>query len=100
MEARRHEGGTERVHLDERRQVSGVAEIIGVLTAGQGRAGRRLASDDARFRTAAQTGADEWKRDPREIAAAACAADDDVWIVAGHFELRHGFLADDRLVQE
>ena len=100
MEARRHEGRTERVHLDQRRQMPGVAEIIGVFAARQARAGRRLAGDDAQLAAAAQPRADEREGDAGEIAAAAGAADDDVGIVAGHLELRHRLLADDRLVQQ
>src|SRR6266446_3685396 len=78
----------------------GVAEIIGVAAARQARTGRRLAGDDPWLRPAAQPGADERKGDAGEVAAAAGAADDDVGIIAGHFELGDRLLADDRLVQQ
>jgi hypothetical protein len=45
MEARRHEGRAQRVHLDQRRHVRGVAEIVGVFAARQARAGRGLRRD-------------------------------------------------------
>ena len=45
VEARRHEGRAERVHLRQRRQMAGVAEIVGVLAARQARAGCRLDRD-------------------------------------------------------
>ena len=50
MEARRNEGRAERMHLDERRQMPGVAEIIGVAAAGQGRASGGFDRDDAPLR--------------------------------------------------
>src|SRR5205807_6826928 len=37
VEAGRDEGRAERVHLDQRREVRGVAEVVGVLAAGERR---------------------------------------------------------------
>jgi hypothetical protein len=53
-----------------------------------------------RLLAAAQLLADEGEGDAGEVAAAAGAADDDVGVVAGHFQLQHGFLADDGLVHQ
>ena len=78
VEAGRHEGRAERVHLGERRHVPGVAEVVGVPPARQARAGRRLDGDDAHLLAAAQLRADERERDAGEVRAAAGAADDDV----------------------
>ena len=46
METRRDERGPQRVHLDQRRQMSRVPEIEGVFAAGQRRTGRWLDRDD------------------------------------------------------
>jgi hypothetical protein len=88
------------MHLYERRQMPRIAEIIRVFAARQVRAGRGLARDDARLRTAPQASADKREGDAGEIAAAAGAADDDVGIIAGHLELGHRLLANDGLVQQ
>jgi hypothetical protein len=53
-----------------------------------------------RLRPAAQLLADEGEGDAGEVAAAAGAADDHVGVVAGHFQLQHGLLADDGLVHQ
>ena len=100
VEAGRNEARAKRVHLDERRQVSCVAEIVGVGAAREARAGGRLHGDDAHLLAAAERRADERKRDPREVRAAAGAADDDVRIVARHLELGDRFLPDHRLVEQ
>ena len=96
MEAGRNEGRAERVHLDQRRQMRGVAEIIGIFSARQRRAGGRLDGDEAAPAAAAQLQAEEREGQAGEIRAAAGAGDDHVGIVAGHFELLDRFLADDR----
>ena len=88
------------MHLDERRQVPGVAEIVGILAARQARAGRGLARNHARLWTATQPGADERERDAGEVAAATGATDDNVRVIARHLELHHGLLTDDGLVQQ
>ena len=88
------------MHLRQRRHVTGVAEVVGVTAARQAGARGRLHGDDADLSAAAKLRPDEWKRDAREVRAAAGAADDDVGIVIGHVHLRDGFLADDGLVQQ
>ena len=100
VESGRHERRAEGVHLGERRHVAGVAEVVGIAPPGQARTGRRLDRHDAHRLAAAQLRADERERDAGEVRAAAGAADDDVRIVVGHLELRHRFLADDRLMQQ
>ncbi len=100
MEAGRDEGRAERVHLHQRREVRGVAEVVGVLALGQRRAGRGLDRDDAALAAAAQLQAEEREGEAGEVRAAAGAADDDVGIVARHLELLDRFLADDGLVQQ
>ena len=48
------EGGAERIHLRERADHAGVAEVVGVDAAREARAGGRLDGDDAVIRLAAQ----------------------------------------------
>ena len=100
VEAGRNEGRAERVHLDQRRQMRGVAEIVGVFAARQRRAGGRLDRDDAALAAAAQLQPEKRKRKPGEIRAAAGAGDHHVGIVARHLALLDRFLPDDGLVQQ
>ena len=100
VEPGRNERRSQRVHLDQRRQVRGVAEIIGVLAAGERRACRRLDRDEAALATTAQLQPEEREGKPREVRAAAGAADHDVGVVARHLELLDRFLAVDGLVQQ
>src|SRR6516162_1795417 len=67
MEAGRHEGRTQGVHLYERRQMPRIAEVVGISAARQARAGGGLTGDHARLWTAAQPSADEGEGDSREI---------------------------------
>ncbi len=99
VEAGRHERGAERVHLHQRRHLRGVAEVVGVFAAGQGRASRRLDRHDATLAATAQMQTDERERQTGEVRAAARAGDHHVRIIASHFHLLDGFFADDGLVQ-
>ena len=96
-----HEAAAQGVHLDQRRQVRGVAEVVGVGALGHGRAGGGLDGDDARALVlSAQLATDERERDAGEVGAAAGAADDDVGPVVGQLELLDHLLADHGLVHE
>ena len=92
--------GAERVHLHQRRQMPGVAEVEGVAPARQRRARRRLDRDDADVALVAQLLAEERERDPGEIRAAAGAADDDVGIGVRHLHLLERLDADHRLMHQ
>ena len=48
MNSRRHEGAAQRVHLDQRRQVAGVAEVVSESALGEARAGGRFDGHNAR----------------------------------------------------
>src|SRR5277367_3884701 len=61
VEAGRYELGAERMHLDQRGQMSSVAEIEGVSAARQRRACRRLDRDCTHALLLAQRLADEWE---------------------------------------
>ena len=100
VESRRRERRAQRVHLGERRQVRGVAEVVRVRPAREARAGRGLDGDDAHLAAAAQLRAQEREDDPGEVRAAAGAADDHVGVVVRHLHLREGLLSDHRLVQQ
>ncbi len=100
MEARRDEGRSERVHLRQRRHVTGVAEVVRVSAARQARACCGLDGDHANRSPAAELLPDERERDAGEVRPAAGATDHDVRIIVGHFHLRDGFLTDDRLVKQ
>ena len=88
------------MHLYQRGQVPGVAEIVGVLAAGQGRTGSRFDGNHLHIFSAPQLFAEERKRNAGEIRSAAGAADDDIRIIACHFKLFDGFLADHGLVHQ
>ncbi len=90
----------ERVHLHQRREVAGVAEIVGVAPSRQGRAGGRLDGDDAHLACGRAFSPKKGKAMPAKLLAAAGAADDDVGIVAGIAKLLHRLLADHGLVQQ
>ena len=100
MDSGRDEGGAERVHLDQRGEVAGVAEIVREGALGEAGAGGRFHGNHARVALsldlAAQVGHDE----AGEVRTAAGAADDHVGLVAGHGHLLDGFDADDGLVQQ
>src|SRR5438132_1065293 len=57
-----HEPVAERVHLDQRRQADGVAEVVGVGATREGGAGFGLDGDDARLAPFAQLLSGEWER--------------------------------------
>ena len=61
VEAGRRESGAQRVHLGERREVRGVAEIVGVAALGERRAGGGFDGDESPFPAAAQLRAEERK---------------------------------------
>ena len=96
----RNEVGPEREHLDQRRELAGVAEVVGVHTAGHRRRRLRLDRDHLASASAPEVEAQEWEGQPREVRAATGAGDDHVGILAGHTHLLDGLLADDRLVQQ
>src|SRR5439155_10803517 len=82
-----------------RRELARVAEVVAVQAARERRTGGRLAREHVDL-AAGDLLAEERKREPGEIRAAAYAADDDVRERACHLHLRERLLADDRLVQE
>ena len=99
MERRRNEAVAERVHLHQRREPHGVAEIVDVFSLGQARAGRRLDGDDADLLLlAAELVGGEGEGEAGEVGATAGAADDDVRLVVRLLELFLRFEADDRLM--
>ena len=91
---------TQRVHLHEGRHPRGVAEVVGIDTARERRARRRLDRGDLRVDLARELLAQEGEGQAREVGAAAGAADDVGRGVAGHLELEQGLLADHRLMQQ
>ena len=96
----RDEGGAEGVHLRERADHTGVAEVIREGTASEARAGRGLDSDDTVVVFAAEFLAHERSDQTAEVGAAAGAADDDVGLDAVLIERGLGLETDDGLVQE
>ena len=88
------------MHLDQRREVSGVAKIVGVFSLGEGRAVCRFHRDYPGIVFSPEFGADERETEAREITAAARTADDNIRIVVSQFHLTHGLLPDDGLMQQ
>ena len=87
------------VHLDQRGQLRGVAEVVGVDAAGQRRRGLGLDRDHPCW-LAAHLLAEEREHQPREVRAAAGAPDEHVRLLAGHLHLEDRLLADHRLVEQ
>ena len=95
-----HERVAEGVHLDQRGELAGVAEVVAVLAPAQRRAGRRLDAADHRVHPSGQLLPKERERQAPEVGAAARAAHQHVGGLADLGQLEEGLLADDRLVQE
>ena len=88
------------VHLDQRRQVAGIAEVVGEAALGEAGAGGRFDGHDARVALALELAAEVGHHEAGKVRSAAGAADDYVGLVAGQRHLLDGFQADDGLVQQ
>ena len=97
---RGHEAVAERVHAGQRRNVAGIAEIVNVLAAREGRAGRRLNRNDARVSLAEQFILHERGDQAAEVGAAAGTADHDIRILVEHLHSLLALQTDDGLVQQ
>ena len=99
VDRRGHELVPERVHHQERRGLRRIAKIVAQLTLGQRRTGRGFHGDNSVFIPVLDFSLQKWECQPRKIAATPCAAKDEIGILARHFHLPDGFLADDGLMQ-
>src|SRR5438045_3193190 len=81
VKPRRHERGAQRVHLHQWREVTRIAEVVGVFAARETRARRWLHRDDTHLLAAAQLRADERKGNAGKVRSTTGAGDDDVWVV-------------------
>ena len=97
---RRNEAGAERVHLCQRADHAGVAEVIGESAAREARAGRGLDGNDPVVLFAAQLLPHKRRNQTAEVRAAAGAADDDVGLDAVFIERGLRLQTDDRLVKQ
>ncbi len=100
VERWRNERRAEGVHLHERGEVPGVAEVERVRALREARARSRLDRDHADLGLLAQRASDEREREPREVRAAAGAADEDVGVVLGLVHLHLRLVPDHGLVHE
>ena len=100
MDAGRDEGVAQGVHPQQGRRLRRIAEVVGVLAAGEGRTGLRLGGDEAGALAIYEAVTHEGEAKAGVVGAAAHAADDDVRVVARHLHLLHRLLADDGLVEE
>ena len=100
VNSRRNERRAQRVHLHQRRQVAGVAEVVRERSLGETGAGGRFHRHDARVALSLELAAQVGHHQPGEVRSAAGAADDHVRLIAGHRHLLDRFQADDRLVQQ
>ena len=94
------EVAAESIHLCERSDLAGVAEVIGVFASGERRAGGRLNRNEVRVLLTADLIAHERGDKAAEVGAAAGAADDDVGVFVIHLHCRLGFNADYALMQQ
>ena len=100
VNSRRHKGAAEGVHLDQRREMAGVAEVVSEAALGEAGAGGGLDGHDARVALALELAAQKGHHEAGKVRSAAGAADDDIGFVAGQRHLLDGFLADDGLVEQ
>ena len=100
MDSGRNERAAQGVHLHQRGQVAGIAEVIGKAALGQAGASGRFDGNHARAALALELAADVRHHEAGKIRSAAGAADDHVRIVAGQRHLLNRFLADHGLVQQ
>ena len=91
---------TERMHLDQRRHLRGVAEVVGIHAARKRRRRFGLRGDDPVPRAISERSTEPRKGKPGEVRATTCAADDHVRLLACHGHLFDRFLADDGLVKQ
>ena len=94
------EAAAQRVHLRQRADHAGVAEVVGEFAAGEAGAGGRLHGDDAVIRLAPELFAHERRDQAAQIGAAAGAADDDVGLDAVLVQRCLGLQTDHRLMQQ
>ena len=98
--SRRNKARTEGVHLRERTNHTGVAEVVSELAACKARAGCRLNGDNAVVLLSPELFAHKRSDKSAEVRAAACAADDDVGSYVVFIERRLGFKTDNALVKK
>ncbi|OPZ67260.1 MAG: hypothetical protein BWY83_02657 [bacterium ADurb.Bin478] len=99
MDRRRHEHVAQGVHGQQRRHLSGIAEIIGKRRTGHGGAGAGFHRNDLHVCAVDQV-QDKGEREAGEIAAAAHTGDDPVHLfLSGHGQLLLGLEPDDGLMQ-
>ncbi len=96
----RDEAAAERIHLRQRADLAGVAEVVRETSAREAGAGRRFDRDDAVVGLAAELFAHERRDQAAEVGPAAGAADDDVRPDAVFLERGLRFEADDALMQQ
>ena len=94
------EAGAEGVHLGQRADHAGIAEVVDKFAAGEAGTAGRLDGDEAVVGLAPQLLAHEGADEAAEVAAAAGAADDDVGLDAQLVEGGLGLEADDALVEQ
>jgi hypothetical protein len=87
------------IHLEQRRDLGVVGEVIGVLAL-EVRRDLALSGDEPDFLPFFQDVGDEGQRESAEVGAPPEAGDDEVRIVVEEGELFLGFLSDDRLMRD
>ena len=100
MDGIRHEVMAERVHLHQGRHSRAVAEVVAVLSTRQRGARCRLRTPHDGLFPVCQVLSDEWECKASKVAAAACAANDDIRVVVHFGELLERFFSNNGLVQK
>ena len=98
MVRRRHKTAAQRIHLCKRTDLSGIAEIIYILSSGHARTGRGLHRYDAIVRLSPDFLADKRRNQTAQIGTAARTADDHIRLDIIFSERRLRLLTDDGLV--
>src|SRR5713101_7653310 len=89
MNARRYEIMPQSIHLQQRRKLGRIAEVVGVHAFGQCRTSRRFGSDDPKVFTC-KLARHEGKGKTSEVAAASTASDEHVRPFASQSKLLDG----------
>ena len=100
MDGIRHEVMAERVHLHQGRHSRAVAEVVAVLSTRERGTGCWLCTTHNGFFPICQILSDEWECKASKVAAAACAANDDIMVVVHFGELLECFFSNYGLMQE
>src|SRR5262245_61935908 len=88
------------MHLDERRKVARVAEVVGETTLCEARASRRFHGNNPHPSLSSEVEPDKWEDHAAEVRTSSCATHQYVRELAGHLHLLESLETDHGLMQQ